>query len=150
MYDVGRITSKPHSVGGLPNSESGLEIQPVARATGQGGGGRDFCKVPTPLSSIMDPPVPDRSSPQSKRSRIPSIQTLSFREATKTTKNTVIARDHRRCWLCLADWQPNLDVVYNIGVNISLERVCSSFLISRLRRRWIPLGIVSFISDTCS
>jgi hypothetical protein len=37
MYDVGRITSKPHSVGGLPNSESGLEIQPVARATGQGG-----------------------------------------------------------------------------------------------------------------
>jgi hypothetical protein len=30
MYDVGRITSKPYSVGGL-------EIQPVACATGQGG-----------------------------------------------------------------------------------------------------------------
>jgi hypothetical protein len=36
-YDVGRIISKPHSVGGLPNLESLLEIQPVAHATGQGG-----------------------------------------------------------------------------------------------------------------
>ena len=44
MYDVGRITSKPHSVGGLPNSESGLEIQPVARATGQGGVAETFAR----------------------------------------------------------------------------------------------------------
>src|SRR5580692_2643063 len=44
MYDVGRITSKPHSVGGLPNSESGLEIQPVARATGQGGVAKTFAR----------------------------------------------------------------------------------------------------------
>ena len=46
MYDVGRITSKPHSVGGL-------EIQPVARATGQGGRWQRLLQGTSPVSVII-------------------------------------------------------------------------------------------------
>ena len=45
MCDVGRITSKPYSVGGLPNLESGLENS-AGGARHRAGGGRDFCKAP--------------------------------------------------------------------------------------------------------
>jgi hypothetical protein len=56
MCDVGKITSKPHSVGGL-------EIQLVVRATRQEGS-RDFCKVPPYNKNTISaktqflPPIP--------------------------------------------------------------------------------------------
>jgi hypothetical protein len=82
----------------------------------------------TPTDSIPVATDPREASSKAKQSRIPSVHATSFRKATDTTRNIVIARDNRKCWLCGIGWEPNLDVAHNIGASIPLGRVCSSFL----------------------
>jgi len=53
---------------------------------------------------------------------------MSFRKASDGTKNAVIIRDDRKCWLCSMDCEPILEVAHNVGACIPLKLVCSSFL----------------------
>jgi hypothetical protein len=78
----------------------------------------------TPPDSIL---VPEASS-KAKQPYIPSVQASSFRRATETTRNMVINRDGRMCWLCCAKWESSLDVAYNVDASIPVAWVCSSFL----------------------
>jgi 5-methylcytosine-specific restriction endonuclease McrA len=82
----------------------------------------------TPTDSTPVATGPGEASSKTKQSRIPSAQASSFRKATDTTKNAVITRDNRKCWLCGVGWSPSLDVAHNVGASIPLGRVCSSLL----------------------
>jgi hypothetical protein len=87
-------------------------------------------RIMEPSSLVSTPVSNDRGAASSKvkQLRIPSVQATSFRKASDGTKNAVIIRDHRKCWLCGAGWQPLLEVAHNVAASIPLEWVCSSFL----------------------
>jgi hypothetical protein len=82
----------------------------------------------TPIDSTSVATDPSEASSKAKQSRIPSVYATSFRKATDTTRNIVIARDNQKCWLCGMGWEPSLDAAHNISASIPLERVCPSFL----------------------
>jgi hypothetical protein len=81
----------------------------------------------TPPDSIGVANDPKASS-KVKQPHIPSVHASSFRKATDTTRNVVVNRDGRMCWLCCLDWESSLDVAHNVDASIPLARVCSSFL----------------------
>ena len=81
----------------------------------------------TPPDSIRVANDPEASS-KAKQPHIPSVQASSFRRATDITRNVVINRDGRMCWLCCLDWESSLDVAHNVDASIPLVWVCSSFL----------------------
>jgi hypothetical protein len=60
MCDVGRITSKPHSVGGLQNSESGLENSAGGTHHRAGGVAETFARHLHILSIIVENSMFDR------------------------------------------------------------------------------------------
>jgi hypothetical protein len=83
---------------------------------------------PSPPVSTPVANDPGEASFKRKQSRIPSVQATSFCKASESTKNAVIGRDNRKCWLCSMEWEPILEVAHNVGASIPLRRVCSSFL----------------------
>jgi hypothetical protein len=82
------------------------------------------------LHSVSTPVAngPREASSTTNQSRIPSVLSTSFRKASDSTKNAVISRDNRKCWLCSVELASVLEVAHNVSASISLEKVCSSFL----------------------
>jgi hypothetical protein len=82
----------------------------------------------TPTDSTPVAIDPGEASSKAKQPRIPSVQASSFRRASDSTKNAVVSRDNRKCWLCDVQLASILEVAHNVSASISLERVRSSFL----------------------
>ena len=97
----------------------------------------------TPSDSIQVANDPEASS-KAKQPHIPSVQATSFRKATDSTRNIVINRDGRMCWLCCSKWASSLDVAHNVDASIPLVWVCSSFLFISLVLDFVLLVLMMY------